>query len=194
MKREIVFVHVPKTGGASVLQICLRHRVVVIGHDLRHPNYFSLMDYKKHKPDIFSFTIVRNPWDRVVSTYFFLKGGGIKQEDKEDSGRFVDRYSCFDEFVLEAFKDEEILEQIHFRPQHKWLSDDRSLIVDQVGKFEHLQEDCSKWFRLVGLPNYTLPHVNKSTHNQYKTYYTDKTATIIRHIYSRDIELFKYNF
>lgn len=194
MKREIVFVHVPKTGGASVLQICLHHRVMVIEHDLRDPNYLSLMEYKKRKPDIYTFTIVRNPWDRVISTYFFLKSGGIKLEDREDSERFVSRYSCFNEFVLEAFKDEEILEQIHFRPQYKWLSDNKRLIVDHVGRFENLQLDCSKWFKSVGLPDYKLPHVNRSKHKQYKTYYTKETIEIIRRIYSKDIELFKYHF
>jgi len=167
---------------------------MVIEHDLRDPNHISLMQYKRRKPDIYSFAVVRNPWDRVVSTYFFLMGGGIKEEDREDAERFVSKYSSFNEFVLEAFNDKAILEQIHFRPQYKWLSDDNKLIVDQVGRFEELQTHCTRWFRSVGLPNYTLPHVNKSGHDQYRTYYTDDTAAIIRRAYSQDVELFKYTF
>ena len=194
MEREVVFVHVPKTGGASVLQICIRHGVRLIGHDLRNPNYISLAEYRKRKTGIYSFSIVRNPWDRVVSTYYFLKSGGIKQEDKEDAERFVTRYSCFDEFVLEAFRDNTILEQIHFRPQYKWISDDRGIITDQLGRFENLQIDCSRWFSMIGLPNYKLPHVNRSRHDLYKTYYTKQTQEIIRRIYSRDIQLFGYHY
>ena len=168
MKKEVVFVHVPKTGGASILQICLRHGIRILDHDLRNPNHLSLAHYREQNPDIHSFAIVRNPWDRVVSAYHFLKNGGIKSEDRDDAERFVRPYSSFTQFVCQAFENGDILEQIHFRPQYKWISDDSGLIVDMVGNFEKLQLYSSRWFKLLGLPNYKLPHVNKSVHNTYK--------------------------
>lgn len=143
---------------------------------------------------MFSFAIVRNPWDRVVSAYHFLKGGGIKGDDRHDADRFVTCYGSFNEFVLEGFKNKEILYQIHFRPQYKWISDDDELIVDVLGRFEKLQPHFSRWCKQTGLPNYKLPHVNRSMHNSYKTYYSEQTIEIVRRIYRKDIELFKYNF
>ena len=194
MKKEAVFVHVPKTGGASIIQICLRHGIRIVDHDLRNPAHVSLAKYKEVNNNIYSFAIVRNPWSRLVSTYHFLRDGGIKQEDKSDADRYVNSYKDFNEFVLEAFQDPEILEQIHFRPQYQWVSDENGLIVDLVGRFEKLQMSCIRWCKLIGLPEYKLPHVNKSEHKSYKTYYSEKTIDIIRKVYSTDVELFKYRF
>lgn len=194
MKKEAVFVHAPKTGGASILQICMHHGIKVIDHDLRNPNYLSLEKYRAHNPNIYSFAVVRNPWDRLVSSYHYLKMGGINRGDKADAGRFVNRFASFNDFVLEAFQDNEILQQIHFRPQYKWISDDNGVIVDQVGRFEKLQLHSSRWFKSIGLPNYKLPHVNKSEHKPYKQYYSDESIKIVGNVYIKDIELFKYTF
>lgn len=194
MDKEIVFVHVPKTGGASILQLCLRHGIRIIDHDLRNPNYISLTRYRSLNPNIYSFAIVRNPWDRVVSSYHYLRKGGIKGEDMLDADRFVNQYRNFTQFVLNAFEAREILDQIHFRPQYKWISDERGVIVDMVGRFERLQTSFSKWCKTIGLPNYKLPHVNRSAHRSYKEYFNEQTIEVIRKNYRKDIELFKYKF
>ena len=193
-KKPAVFVHVPKTGGASILQICMHHGVRVIDHDLRNPVYRSLSDVKNDNPDVYSFAIVRNPWDRVVSAYHYLRKGGIKYEDRIDAENFVNQYADFGEFVANAFIGGAILRQIHFIPQYQWLSDESGLIVDQVGKFEKLQLHVSRWLKTIGLPAYILPHVNQSSHESYKNYYSDNTIKIVRRVYARDIELFKYKF
>jgi len=194
MDKEIVFVHVPKTGGASILQLCLHHGIRIIDHDLRNPNYVSLTKYRSLNPNIYSFAIVRNPWDRVVSSYHYLRKGGIKGEDMLDADRFVNQYRNFTQFVLNAFEAREILDQIHFRPQYKWISDERGVIVDMVGRFERLQTSFSKWCKTIGLPNYKLPHVNRSAHRSYKEYFNEQTIEIIRKKYRKDLELFKYKF
>lgn len=194
IRKEPVFVHVPKTGGLSILRFCAAHGIRVIDHDIRNPNHVSLNRYRLQNPDIFSFAFVRNPWDRVVSCYHYLKSGGIFPGDKADAARFVDRYEDFREFVLEGLQDDAILKQMHFMPQYEWLSDGDDLIVDQVGKFEKLQPAFSRWFRSLGLPDYKLPHVNKSSHKHYKTYYSEDMIRVIRRVYARDVELFKYRF
>ena len=186
--------HIPKTGGLSVLPFCARHGIKVIKHDLRDPDFTSLAEYRARNPGIFSFALVRNPWDRVVSSYHYLRAGGINPGDRADATRYVVQYKNFRTFVLEAFEDSEILKQIHFRPQYEWLSDEDVLIVDQVGKFEKLQLGFSRWFKSLGLPDYRLPHVNKSAHKPYKDYYSEDTIAAIRKVYAKDIELFSYRF
>lgn len=177
-----------------MLQFCAMHDIKVINHDIRSPNYTSLAGYRAQHPDITSFALVRNPWDRVVSSYHYLKDGGMSAWDRVDAARFVNPYDSFRTFVLEAFENGEILKQIHFRPQNEWLSDENGLIVDQIGKFETLQSSFSKWFELLGLPDYELPHINKSTHKPYREYYSDDTRQVIGEIYKKDVDLFEYSF
>ena len=186
--------HIPKTGGASIGQLCMSRGIGAIGHNTRDPNYISLAQYKRSHPDIFSFAIVRNPWDRLVSAYHFLSQGGLNANDSKDADRYVKNYSGFNEFVSGAFRNNEILAQIHFRPQHEWVSDGNSVIADYAGRFEELQHAVSTVLTLVKLPDYTLPHVNRATHEHYKQYYSQESIEIVGDVYSRDIELFGYAY
>lgn len=186
--------HIPKTAGASVGQLCMSRGIRGIGHNTRDPNYVSLAQYKRSHPGIFSFTIVRNPWDRLVSAYHFLSRGGLNANDSEDADRYVNRYSGFNEFVAGAFRDDAILRQIHFRPQYQWISDENGIIADYVGKFENLQHDISECLALIGMPDYELPHVNRATHEHYTHYYSGESIEIIRNVYARDLALFGYSY
>ena len=192
MKRNVVFVHVPKTGGLSIRGIFFHHNIMVITHDIRQKNYLSLEKYKLTDPDCYAFAFVRNPWDRAVSTFFYLKKGGDREEDRKDAELYLP-YDDFNTFVREAFKTERIFEQLHFRPQHTWLSNGTSLLTDSIGKFENLQTDFSMYCKLSNIPNYKLPRINKTRHEDYREYYDAETWEIIRNAYKNDIELFGYN-
>lgn len=194
MKKEMVFMHIPRTGGASIGQLCMSRGIRGIGHNLRNPNYISLAQYRRSHPDSFSFAIVRNPWDRLVSAYHFLFEGGLNIYDSEDADRYVNHYGGFNEFVAAAFKDDAILRQIHFRPQHEWISDEKGIVADYVGRFEELQHHVSACLALVGLPDYKLQHVNKATHKPYQQYYSKASIDIVADVYARDIELFAYKY
>lgn len=194
MKKDVVFMHIPRTAGGSIGQLCMSRGIRGIGHNTRNPNYISLAQYKHSHPDIFSFAFVRNPWDRLVSAYHFLSQGGLNAYDSEDADRYVKHYDGFNEFVSQAFRDNAILSQIHFRPQYQWISDENDVIADYVGRFENLQHHVSTCLALVGLPDYTLPHVNKAVHKNYTQYYSKESIDIVGDVYSRDAELFGYKY
>jgi len=152
-------------------------------------NVSSLENYKSLNPDCFAFAFVRNPWDRVVSTYFYLKNGGDREEDREDVERYLP-YDNFRSFVLDGFKAGKIFNQLHFRPQYQWLSKDGNLVVDSIGRFENLQNNFSRFCRLFRIPNYKLPHLNKTRREYFRNYYDADTWEVIYLAYRKDVELF----
>ena len=183
--------HIPKTGGASIVRVLKQYHVRIIGHNRRGPKYRSLADYKGEHPDCFAFAFVRNPWDRVVSAYFFLRQGGLNKLDRADSERYL-RGRDFTTFVREAFRDREIFRQVHFRPQYLWISNKNGLVVDSLEHFEDLEAGFKRYMRRFGLPAVTLPHRNRGTHRDFRTYYDESTWKIVARAYATDIRLFKY--
>ncbi|MFO8053169.1 MAG: sulfotransferase family 2 domain-containing protein [Candidatus Omnitrophota bacterium] len=71
---KFIFLHIPKTAGSSVAATLKRN---LNKNDLLlcpHTKAVRLKLTAKDKwKDYFKFTFVRNPWDRMVSAYFFLR-------------------------------------------------------------------------------------------------------------------------
>lgn len=196
-RKKAFFVHIPKNGGNSVFKTITKvsKNVKLINHDKRSVDFKLLKDYDL-KGSNFSFTFVRNPWDRVVSAYLFLKSGGVNRNDSDDFDKYLKRFNSFTDFVMNF--DEKILDQIHFSQQYEWVCDDKdNLIVDFVGRFEHLQKDFDEVCQILNLPNIPLLHSNKTKNkpkNHYSSYYNNETKQIIEQKYIKDIEMFEYSY
>jgi len=67
------------------------------------------------------------------------------------------------------------------------------LLVDAVGRFESLEEDFSQICRRLGL-SANLPHANRSSHRDYRFYYTDRTIEYVADRCRDDISRFGYAF
>ncbi len=124
-------------------------------------------------------TIVRNPWDREVSLYFWHYRG----KDKRPS---------FERFVRMP----------RFRPQRKTFdlfSIDRKIVADTILRYETLQDDFSNFVAMLGVPEkLELPkakgaHRNKAARN-YQEFYSPETQSIVARRYANEIELFGYEF
>jgi hypothetical protein len=95
---DIIFVHIPKTAGNSILKTYQNVPLQHIGHDLKNPNYISYSNYYESnynktnilrklflkKKKAFSFAVTRNTWSRVFSAYQYLSKGGMTELDKDD--------------------------------------------------------------------------------------------------------------
>lgn len=174
-----------------------------------------LQDSKKY----FKFTFVRNPWDRLVSHYFFatrFKDGINPYTQKLLPQQMLYKIS-FKEFImnLEEIKmnTDFVLEQtlgkaIYLKKLldskgfctncYDWISDknDKMLPMDFIGKVENINEDYNKLIKLLNYtsPFLTLPKLNPSKHQHYTTYYDKDMIQIVKKLFEKDIETFKYKF
>lgn len=127
-----------------------------------------------------TFTIVRNPYDRVVSAFFYLRDrcGGW----------------AFNRFVVEVLGREGAAFDPHFEPQSDGLFHDGTLLVDCVGRFETLDESWREIAARIGAPP-RLPHRGRSRRAaSYAEYYDDAARRVVERLYRDDLEKFGYAF
>lgn len=126
-----------------------------------------------------TFAFVRNPYDRIVSYFYYYNLG---------------QRMSFDEFIKTYVFEKKPLNISYWCDQHQWLANKNGkLLVDHVGKFENLNEDLKRICSIIDVPTPELPWLKKSSDKQpYATYYNDTTAGMVRDRCKKDFELFDY--
>lgn len=197
MSKTALFMHIPKTAGISLYKAIRHPEIKIKGHFIQNPFHRYLKDtlpHYKNKPYVFTF--VRNPWDRLVSAFFYLNQGGRNHSDKSDSRKYLKKYhGNFETFVKKGIGEGKVFEQLHLKPQYVWIcNDEGNLLTDYIGHFESLQEDLDRISKETGILFEPLDHHNSSSHKHYYDYYNDETQAIVAKAYKKDIELFGYQF
>lgn len=168
-------------------------------HWYDHP---SLNEIKQEHKVQFSFTVVRNPWDRAVSMYHHAMNiavNGISGQDyiqqvllNSNQGYFRNSIS-FEQFV----------QDFHWLaiPKGFYRTDrpmsttqvDYTQGVDLVLKQETLEQDFKAIQHMCN--NYMpLPVLNTTEHAHYSTYYNPTTRATIEKLFAADIEQWQYQF
>ena len=198
---KIGYVHIPRTAGTSMSSWIIKN---ISGSSKlkNHQSHESASIMLKEYPQInYFFTIVRNPWSRVVSMYRFHTN---KIPPEVDLKFFSNDKLAFDEFkqkIKSLSFDEYLDNYIHtptnvwyssITPQIQWLDLPIGLIV----KYENLNTDFEKIQKLFR-NNTPLPHLNKHGHlneSHYTSFYNEHSKKRVAEIYGEDIEAFKYKF
>lgn len=201
-----VFIHVPKCAGQSIetaLMTHLGYEWEQRGRFMMGPNrdpakgparlaHMTAAEYVKFAymtqqqfDTYFKFSIVRNPWARIVSEYHWA--GHHKRFGFED---FLTKYFPVSDNHATA---SDALR--HVIPQADFLYDNENrCLVDYLGRFETLRDDFIKICDKIGIPELELPVLNKKSYKPYQEYYTEKSKEIVAEKYARDIKLFGYSF
>ena len=187
---KTIFIHIPKTAGISLVKSIFGD-VTLEGH--RSVSYYKQV-FKNRYSDFFTFTIVRNPWDRLYSSYKFLQKGGINIHDKNAFETHLSIYKDFEDFVINGLNEKIISKITHFIPQHEFICDKNGeIIVDYVGKFENLNKAVDKINDILK-SEFKIEHHNKTNKKNYKDIYTTEMIVKVNQIYQKDIDIFEYNF
>ena len=199
--KKFVFVHIPKNGGTSVSRV-LRHYALpphkYLAHwALRRMGHFGQKDpfniHMDHSTaqecrailgparydDFFTFTVVRDPWRRLYSSYRY--------------SRMVEGRTHYDEAMKYSFEDfvEFLADNQPLAPQLGFVVDETGqIMVDFVAKLERLDEDFAHVCAQIGI-NRSLPHKNKSTRSRPEAI-TPRAVERIGQLYADDIAAFGY--
>jgi hypothetical protein len=189
-KSNTIFIHIPKTAGISLVR-AIYGDVTLEGH---RSFYFNIIALDIKNENYFSFSFVRNPFDRLYSVYRYLKKGGINRHDKLAFEAHLSDFNDFEDFVLNGLDKKLIYKITHLIPQHEFLCDKSgSILVDFIGRFENLDKDILLLSKKLN-KNIELNHHNYNNKSDYKEVYTDKMIHKVNQIYQKDIDLFKYTF
>ena len=208
--RQFVFVHIPKTGGTS-LGLALEDRAhrddILIGDTpkakkrrgrlraltprgrLWKHSTLADIDGVLGAGDLdrmFLFTMVRNPWDRAVSYYHWLKSQTFDHPAITRAQTL-----SFPAFV----RDPVIVDSLRDWPAGRYMQDASGVERDALFiRLEHFDEDSAPLWDHLGF-RLTLPHENRSDREtDYRTYYDDELAAHLGDVCATDILRFKYTF
>ena len=175
-KYNSIYFRIPKVASTSIM-IALREVI-----ELRDLNYFK----EKYDPTYFKFAFVRNPFDRLVSSFKHIIQKGALKNINDDP--LLYRGMTFKAFVGRINQIKECDLDIHFKPQYTYLPER----PDFYGYFETLEEDFNKLCEKLDV-RLDLPHKNFTQKTNYKDYYDDLSIETVKRIYKEDFEEFDYS-
>ncbi|MDA7964967.1 sulfotransferase family 2 domain-containing protein [Ruegeria sp.] len=208
--RSYIFVHIPKTGGTSLASaleqramkddILLgdtpkaqrrRKRVKALKARGRLWKHATLSDIDglvsaDQIQAMFTFTLVRNPWDRAVSYYHWLR-----DQSFDHPAVSLAKTLAFEPFILHPAT----LRSFRQTPARSYMT--RADGVEQCNAYirlERFDEDTRPLFDHLGF-RVELPHLNPSDRRaDYRPYYSARSRAAIAQACAEDIQRFGYSF
>ena len=187
-KHKTIFVHIPKNAGTSIKIFFGMEGSKDIFPVSQHDTIEDIKEkipnkYKEYK----KFTIVRNPYGRMISWFFYLKKktnptNFITGEVNKEQLEFKQNID-FKQWVKSNFKYFNIYSRDLLMPQYNWV--DESVVIL---KFENLKEELEKFFKY----KIDIPHNNATNHEKYTNYYDQESLNIVYDKYKKDFEKFNY--
>ncbi|MCR8723137.1 sulfotransferase domain-containing protein [Frigidibacter sp. ROC022] len=209
--RRYILVHIPKTGGTA-LSLALeararaddiligdtpkararRRRLAALTPRGRLWKHSTLADIEGVvAPDdlerYFVLTLVRNPWDRVVSYYHWLRAQGF-----EHPAVALAKRHDFTRFLTEPWMQDSLRQASY----GSYVTDSRGRERCRLfARIERLAEDLLPFEEHLGFRIGPVPRHNESSRDRdYRIYYTDETRQIVAATAGKDIARFGYNF
>lgn len=171
---KYLFLHIHKTGGSSIKNFFRPKSGDLNSHMMVSTiiNEIGIKKFKKYK----TFSVVRNPYDLVVSHYSY----------RTQTNRL--KKMSFNDFVLTK----------HFSrvpTQSTYLKYNDKIYCDTILRYENLINDVNKFIKKnnINLDISNFPHSKKSKRKDYSEYFRNKEVLdIVNEYYKEDFENFNY--
>jgi hypothetical protein len=211
--QKILFVHVPKCAGTTIERLMGvsakehlysdfvaledtrklpltkftdKEFMICAAKNMQHYTYREICKVLTEEAlrEYFKFSVVRNPYDRLVSEYHFSRGS-------------IKIHSTFKDVVDSLALEEHIRNWMydgHLETQTSFLLNEAGNFdsLDKIYKFENLAECFRDLRQRTG--NLKEYHLRKSTDRQsYETYYTPELKSLVYNFYKEDFDNFGYS-
>jgi len=157
----MIFLHIPKTGGSAIID-----RLKV-----NHSKHIPMKFCEKRKG---WWTVVRNPFDRLISMYAYTNNYVIDENPDKVKKWFSDQ-------IKNPMPVNEFANLI--TPMCEYIDFSQDV---EVLRFENLQDEIKKRYDV------DLPVVNFSRRGNYEYYYDEELREIVLDYYREDFKLFNY--
>ncbi len=210
-KHGYLFIHIPKTGGTS-MALALERRaaaddimlgdtpkalkrrrrvtgVQAAGRLWKHSMLSDLVGLISEEEIAAAtvFTMVRNPWDRLVSYYRWLQTQSFAHPAVA-----IARAQPFSGFLNHP----DMQAALRANPYERYVTlSNGAEKCDQFVRLEHLEEDLPKLEELIDLRLAPLPHANESERKRdYRVYYSEADQQLVARLSGTDLARFGYSF
>ena len=207
------FIHIPKNGGMTIRKAV--GGVATTGANLLDPSYHQRYveamrkigahpgtehsRWRDIKPEYTAnttcFAIVRNPWDRLVSRYFFAKK--VKEVEKKGGLDATYDVRSFDSFIKSEFDkwgDIEFMWNraiINWYPAFDHVADTNNQVRCDILRFENYEEDVMAYLGRTPARKRNVTNLNPG---KYTDVYTPETIQWVADRYEVDISVWGYDF
>ena len=141
------------------------------------------------------FSLVRNPWARMVSRYFFThvesEPSPLEKARRGTTWKF--HALTFPEWVNKQWMAHK-LGKNRSSQLAKLTGHEGELLVDHVGRLEKVQETLDWVTERLNVDAIQMPHINGTRKGHYAQFYNHRTRTMVAEICREDIERFDYHF
>lgn len=195
-RKRFVFFAFNKTGSSSIERALGAYQSRIATRWLRvkyshrgHPAIFKHASPLHVRPllgerkwaDYFKFCFVRNPFDRLVSLYFYHR-------QRIPTTHPLASQLTFDDWLLGGGAGSAL------RLMTDFVTDESgNLILDFIGRYENLASDFRTVCGQLGIKA-ELPYDNSTRRDHYSNYYSDRTRNEVERLFAEDLERFDYTF
>lgn len=195
---EYIFIHVYKAGGNSIRRALGSPTTEFFGAHCDAKSVRQGMihqDREKEWDAAFKFGIVRNPYDWLVSTYFYHRQSKNLAGHPAAKGGFESWLLWTINVAME--NKERQLDQNKYLTQKHFLYDSDDCIVDYIGRMESIQESWDHICDTLGRKHSQITHANRTASRKGTSYEEIMRAnpdaiSVINKVFGEDFSAFNY--